>query len=75
MAAERYVRPPLLAREAPPVWVALWRFRLMALMVLAVLVLLAVVMFRQLTGATAQDPGVGAVGLLTSPLLERLSRR
>ena len=75
MAAERYVRPPLLAREAAPAWVAVWRFRLVALLVLAVLVLLAVLMFRQLTGATAQDPGVGALGQFTSPLLERLSRR
>lgn len=62
MAAERYVRPPLLAREAPPAWLAVWRFRLVALVALALLVLVAVLLFRQLTGATAQDPGVDALG-------------
>lgn len=64
MASERYVRPPLLAREAPAAWVAVWRFRLIALVVLALVVLLAVVVFRQLTGATAQDPGLDALSRL-----------
>ena len=67
MAPERYVRPPLLAREAPAAWVAVWRFRLLALVVLALLVLLAVVVFRQLTGATAQDPGLEALSRLLVP--------
>ena len=62
--AESYVRPPLLAREAPPAWRAAWRFRLGALLVLGLLVLLAVVAFRQLTGATAQDPGIDALNRL-----------
>ncbi|MBC7375502.1 MAG: hypothetical protein H7323_16055 [Frankiales bacterium] len=61
MASERYVRPPLLAREAPAAWIAVWRFRLVALALLAVLVLIAVLLFRQLTGDTEQDPGVGAL--------------
>jgi hypothetical protein len=56
--AERYVRPPLVAREPAPAWVARWRFRVVALVALALLVLLCVLLFRQLTGATAQDPGV-----------------
>ena len=68
MASERYVRPPLLAREAPAAWVAVWRFRLLALVALAVLVLLAVVAVRQLTGATAQDPGLNALRDLLAPL-------
>lgn len=59
--AERYVRPPLLAREAPPAWIAVWRLRLMALLVLAVLVYLGFQLFQRLTGATAQDPGIGAL--------------
>ena len=66
MASERYVRPPLLAREAPAAWIAVWRFRLVALALLAVLVLLAVLLFQRLTGATAQDPGVGALSALTA---------
>ncbi len=69
MASERYVRPPLLAREAPAAWIAVWRFRLVALVMLAVLVLLAVLLFQQLTGSTAQDPGVGALSTLTATLL------
>ncbi|MCW2681355.1 MAG: hypothetical protein JWM62_2756 [Frankiales bacterium] len=55
------MRPPVVAREAPPAWVALWRFRLVALLVLALLVLVAVLVFRQVTGANAQDPGIDAL--------------
>ena len=60
--AERWVRPPVVAREPAPAWVAVWRFRLLALLLLALLVLAAVLVFRQFTGANAQDPGVGALG-------------
>ena len=64
MAAERYVRPPVVAREPAPAWIAVWRFRLLALLVLAVLVAVGVLLFRQFTGANAQDPGVGALASL-----------
>jgi hypothetical protein len=64
VAAERWVHPPVVAKEAPPAWVALWRFRLVALVVLALLVWLAVLVFRQVTGANAQDPGIEALALL-----------
>jgi hypothetical protein len=57
---ERWTSPPLVAREPAPAWIAVWRFRLVLLVVLALLVLLAVLLFRQLTGANAQDPGVEA---------------
>ena len=57
---ERWTRPPLVPREAPPAWRATWRFRLVALLLLALLVLGAVQAFRVLSGATAQDPGIGA---------------
>lgn len=59
---ERWVSPPVLAREAPPAWIAVWRFRLLALLLLALLVLVAVLAFRQFTGANAQDPGIDALG-------------
>jgi len=68
--AERYVRPPLVAAEATPVWVARWRFRFVALVISALLVLAAVLAFRQLAGANAQDPGLeaqGPVGGAVSP--------
>lgn len=54
------MRPPLVAREPAPAWLAVWRFRLIALVVLAVLVLAVVLVFRQLTGVNSQDPGIGA---------------
>jgi hypothetical protein len=62
--AERWVRPPVVAREAPPAWIALWRFRVLALVLLSLLVLAAVLVFRQITGANAQDPGIDALGTL-----------
>jgi hypothetical protein len=58
--AERWVRPPVVAREAPPAWRARWRFRLVALLLLALVVAGGVQLFRVLSGATAQDPGIGA---------------
>jgi hypothetical protein len=61
---ERWVSPPLVAREAPPAWIAIWRFRLLALTLLALLVAAAVLVFRQVTGANAQDPGIDALALL-----------
>ena len=64
MASERWVHPPVVAREPQPAWVALWRFRLVAFVVLALLVGAAVVVFRQFTGANAQDPGIEALALL-----------
>jgi hypothetical protein len=58
--AEHWVRPPVVAREAPPAWQAHWRFRVVALLLLAVVVAGGVQVFRVLSGATAQDPGIGA---------------
>jgi hypothetical protein len=56
---ETWVRPPVVAREAPPAWRARWRFRLLALLLLALLAAGAVQAVRVLGGATAQDPGIG----------------
>jgi hypothetical protein len=61
-AGEHYVRPPLVPREPAPRWVAVWRFRLLALALLAVLVLLALLLYRQVSGANDQDPGLEATG-------------
>ena len=63
---ERWVHPPVVAREPAPAWIAVWRFRLLALALLALLVLAAVLVFRQLTGANAQDPGIDALRVLLS---------
>ena len=59
--SERWVSPPLVPREPAPRWIAVWRFRLGALLVLALLVLAVFLLYRQLTGANAQDPGIGAL--------------
>ncbi len=61
---EHWTRPPLVARERPPAWRATWRFRLAALLLLVLLVAATVQLYRVLSGATAQDPGVDAVGQL-----------
>lgn len=71
---EQYVRPPLFAREAKPAWIAVWRFRVFALIVLALAVLAAVLLFRQFTGATAQDPGIGALASMATPTAWSLLR-
>jgi len=60
--AERYVRPPTVATEAWPRWIAVLRFRLVALMLLNVLVGLDVLLFLELTRETAQDPGLESRG-------------
>lgn len=65
--AERWVRPPVVAREASPPWRARWRYRLIALLLLALLVATGVQLFRVLSGATAQDPGIGAAPSAGAP--------
>ena len=61
---ERWVHPPVVASEPRPPWIAVWRFRLLALVLLALVVLVTVLLFRQLTGANAQDPNIDAVRVL-----------
>lgn len=63
---ERYVRPPLVAEEPAPAWRAVWRFRLVGFVLLALLVLVGVLLFRSFTSATGQDPGLDALGTLIS---------
>ena len=61
MRAERYVRPPLVAREPADPRLALWCSWLFALVALAVAVLLAVLAVRVLIGSGAQDTGTDAL--------------
>jgi hypothetical protein len=67
--AERYVRPPLVPREASPPWVAVWRFRVTALALLVLVLILGYTVFQHLSGATSQDPGIGSTGPFHPPLL------
>jgi hypothetical protein len=61
--AEPYVRPPLLAREPLPRWVEVWRFRTLLLLVLLVAFTVLLLVYRQVTGANEQDPGLQALAL------------
>jgi hypothetical protein len=58
-STDRYVRPPLIAKEPPSRWAAVWRFRLFALIVLAGLALLVLYIARHLIN-TEQNPTFGA---------------
>ncbi len=71
MAREHYVRPPLVAREAPAAWRAVWPFRVVVLVLLALLTLGLVYAFSALNDTASQDPGLNAspplgAGLSTS---------
>jgi hypothetical protein len=55
---EQYVRPALVAREAPSTAFARWRFRLLAVVVLVLLVALVVLAFVTFSGVGAEDPGL-----------------
>jgi hypothetical protein len=61
---EQYVRPPLVPREAPPPWRAVWRFRLTALLLLILLVLVVYRLYQEFSGATDQDPGLSSLHVL-----------
>ncbi|MCW2543203.1 MAG: hypothetical protein JWM40_755 [Frankiales bacterium] len=56
---ERYVRPPLIAREAPNQAFAVWRFRIVALLVLLILAVLVGYGMIKALGIGNEDPGFG----------------
>jgi hypothetical protein len=56
---DRYVRPPLVAKEPPSRWAVVWRFRVVALIVLVVLALTVLYIARHLIN-TEQNPTFGA---------------
>ena len=57
---ERWVSPPLVAREPAPRWVAVWRYRLGIALLAAVLIAICWVAWLFMSGATDQEPGVDA---------------
>ena len=57
--SEQYVRPALVARELPATWLATWRFRLVALLALALLTAAVIALFLHFSNITAEDPGLG----------------
>ena len=61
---EQYVRPPLVAREATPRWLVVWRFRTTALALLVLLLIVGYMAFQHLSGAADQDPGLSSLRVL-----------
>jgi hypothetical protein len=59
-SVDRYVRPPLVAKEPSSRWAGVWRFRLVALIVLAALALLVLYITRHLIN-TEQNPTFGGM--------------
>jgi len=45
-----------------------WRFRLVALLLMGVAVLVGYRVFQYFSGATAQDPGLSSYGVIVSQL-------
>jgi hypothetical protein len=61
-SSEQYVRPPLVAREPRSPAVAVWRFRLLAIVLLTACALLVGYLFLRFSNVTGgEDPGLGAV--------------
>lgn len=55
---DRYVRPPIVAKEPPSRTLAIWRFRIVAFIVLAALALVVLYIARHLIN-TEQNPTFG----------------
>ena len=57
---ESYVRPVTRAREPRPLWLPVWRFRLVVIVLIALLALGSIeVWARYFDPNRAQDPGIG----------------
>ncbi len=67
--AEQYVRPALVPREVRSPRAAVWRFRLVAALLLGLLVLGVALLFLAFAGTTAEDPGINGsmARLVTRP--------
>ena len=71
---EPHVRPVIRATEPRPEWIAVWRFRFAALVVLALLTWAVVWLYNHfVTGASRQDPGIGDALPATAPPFARAS--
>lgn len=58
MSSDPYVRPPLVAREPLPRWVAVWRFRIIAALVAVGLAILTAIVVLHFVN-TEQNPSFG----------------
>jgi len=57
--ADYYIRPPIVAREAPSRQAAIWRFRLYVVVAVAVFVVAMFLIFKAITGNANDNPGIG----------------
>ena len=70
MPRETWVRPPVVAAEAPSKKAALWRYRVVAIVLLVLVALLVGWLFLKFSNVTGgEDPGIG----LTRPAPVQLS--
>ena len=59
-ARETWVRPPVVAAEAPSKRAAAWRYRVVSLVLLALVALAVVWLFLKFSNVTGgEDPGIG----------------
>lgn len=59
-ARETWVRPPVVAREAPSARTATWRYRVVSLALLVLVVVAVVWLFLTFSNVTGgEDPGIG----------------
>ena len=68
LSGEDYVRPPLVATEAANPAVAVWRFRAVMLLLLAVATYVLVKLFLHFSGVNDEDPGVDALRYVSGML-------
>ena len=60
MARESWVRPPVVAAEAPSRRAAAWRYRVVSLLLLVLVTLAVVWLFLRFSNVTGgEDPGIG----------------
>lgn len=77
MTREEYVRPPVVAAEAPSPTAARWRYRLVGLALLLVTLVLLTWVLLVVTGVTGgENPGIGGLrqpgsGIVSSALVPR----
>lgn len=69
---EQWVRPPVVAAEASSATAARWRFRAVAVLLLALVAALVVALFLHFSGVTSEDPGF--TGGLRHPETASVSR-
>ena len=63
MPREQYVRPPLVGREAGSQRAAIWRIRVLGIVVSAITMLFLLWLMLTVSGVTnGEDPGFGGLG-------------